>query len=220
MDTRVPTLAQRTRLWQLNININVNIEQHNMKPKFLLALLAAGLTSCAVDAPYHPANRAEKIEYRNDRPDVYPADVRKDLPYFSKVGVAWAGIIVTNNATDEDYTGKILMETLFQNRYYDWTQDDKACGAYLMVSPRGEGKFRMRWELNRIVQDANAIDALKYAAPGKLALVYGTPESVDPDGTIVLRYHYIRIFDTDHFAANVLDYGRIGESFRPYDAGQ
>jgi hypothetical protein len=190
-----------------------------MKPQFLLAILAAGLTSCAVDAPYHPASWPEKIEYRNDRPDIYPEDVRKDLDHYSKVNVAWAGIILTNNSADEEMTGKIHMDTLFESHYFDWTEDDSD-GARLLISPRGEGKFRMHWDVKRKEQDANADDAMKYAAPGKLALVYGTPESIDPDGTIVLRYRYVRILNKKHFTANELNYGRLGESFHPSDAKQ
>jgi len=190
-----------------------------MKSTYLLALLAAGLTSCAVDAPYHPASGPEKIEVRNDRPDIYPEDVRRNFEHFSKVRVAWAGIILTNNATGVDMDG-YRMDTLFQSHYFDWTQDDHAGCAHLMISPRGEGDFRMRWQVNRTRQDADDKDAMKYAAPGKLALVYGTTESIDPDGTIVLRYHYIRILDAAQFTANELDYGRLGETFRPYDAKQ
>jgi hypothetical protein len=189
-----------------------------MKSTYILALLAAGLTSCAVDAPYHPASRPEKIEFRNDRPDIYPDDVRKNLTYYSKVRVAWAGIIVSNVATEEDMNGKIRMETLFANHYFDWTQDEHPHGVCLLISPRGEGSFRMRWHVDRKDPDANSDDAMKYAAPGKLALVYGTPESVDDDGTIVLRYHYIRILGPSHFTASEVDYGRLGETFHPYDA--
>jgi hypothetical protein len=69
----------------------------------------------------------------------------------------------------------------------------------LLISPRGEGQFRMRWHEPQ-GPDATENDAIKYATPGKLAIVYGTPESVDEDGTIVLRYHYIRILDPAHFS--------------------
>jgi hypothetical protein len=189
-----------------------------MKLTFLITLLAAGLTSCAVDAPYHPASRPEKIEFSNDRLDVYPEDVRKDPTHYANLRVAWAGIILSNKATEDDLGGKISMNTVFQHRYFDWEQDERDVGMRLLISPRGEGDFRMRWHVSRKDPDAGAIDALKYATPGKLALVYGSPESVDDDGTIVMRYHYIRILSPAHFTANELDYGRVGEPFRPVDA--
>jgi len=81
-----------------------------------------------------------------------------------------------------------------------------------------EGNFRMRWKMHRNDPDAPEEKAMKYAAPGKLAIVYGTPEGIDPDGTIVLHYHYIRIVSPAHFSANELDYGRLGQPFKPVDS--
>jgi len=186
-----------------------------MKTTFILITLAAGLlVSCSSNAPYRPAARPEKIEFRNDRLDVYPEDVRKDPARYAKLRVAWAGIIVSNDATEEDSNGRIRMDTV----YFDWEQDESLGGARLLISPRGEGLFRMRWRMIRKDPGASDVDALKYAAPGKLAIVYATPESVADDGAIVLRYHYIRILDPAHFSANELDYGRIGEPFHPIDA--
>jgi hypothetical protein len=192
-----------------------------MKPTLILTLLAAGLASCSTtDSPYKPVTRHERIEYRNDRGDIYPEDVRKDLAYYSKVRVAWAGIILSNNSVGDDVDGRIRMDTVFQQHYFDWEQDEHPDGVRLLVSPRGEGNFRMRWHAVRKDPDATEDDAMKYARPGKLALVYGTPESIDADGTIVLRYHYIRILGTGHFSATELTYGRVGESFHPYDEKQ
>src|SRR5580658_9167719 len=126
-----------------------------MKPTYMLILLAAGLASCATDTAYRPVNRPEKIEFRSDRLDVYPEDVRKDPAHFAKMRVAWAGIIVSNNTTDEEMGGHIRMDTLFEHHYYDWAQDDLADGAHLLISPRGEGLFRMRWKLHRTDEDAD-----------------------------------------------------------------
>ena len=187
-----------------------------MKINLLLTTLAAGLlVSCASTAPYRPVTRPERIEYNLARPDVYPEDVRKVPSQFANMRVAWAGIIVSNDANDEDFGGKIRMDTVFEHHYFDWEENHHDGGVRLLISPRGEGRFRMHWQMNRKDLDASAEDALKYAEPGKLAIVYGTPEKVDDDGTIVLRYHYIRIFDPANFRENVLDYGRKGE---PYHA--
>jgi len=191
-----------------------------MKISSILFLLTTGLlVSCSSDAPYHPATGPERIEFRNDRLDVYPGDVRKDPARYSKLSVAWAGIIVSNEATEEVIGGKIRMDTVFENHYFDWEQDEHGHGVRLLISPRGEGLFRMRWRMTRDDPEASYEDAMKYAAPGKLAIVYGTPISVDADGTVVMRYHYIRTLGPAHFSANELDYGRIGgEPFRPIDA--
>jgi hypothetical protein len=190
-----------------------------MKIKFVLIMLAAGsLVSCSYNAPYRPVTGPEKIEFRNDRLDVYPEDVRKDPARYASLSMAWAALIVTNNATEEANGGKIRMDTVFEHRYFDWEQDEHGACVRLLISPRGEGLFRMRWSMNRQDMTASALDAMNYAAAGKLALVYATPVSVDDDGTIVMRYHYIRVLGPEHFTANELDYGRIGEPFRPIDA--
>jgi hypothetical protein len=178
----------------------------------LLTALAAGLlVSCASDGPYHPASGPERIEFHDARLKIYPEDVRKDPALYDKLRVAWAGIIVTNQALDEETGGKFPINTVFESHYFDWMQHKHGWGVRLLISPRGEGLFRMRWSLNRKDPEATFEDALKYVAPGKLAIVYGTPESVDDDGTIVLRYHYLRIFDKAQFTADQLDYGRQGE---------
>jgi hypothetical protein len=86
-----------------------------MKLKIVLTVLAAGLlTACAYNAPYRPANRPEKMEYGNDHKDVYPEDVRKDAALYAKVRVVWAGIIVTNDAVDDESGDKINMNTVFE----------------------------------------------------------------------------------------------------------
>jgi hypothetical protein len=189
-----------------------------MKVNLLLTLLAAGLlASCATTARYGPATQPESIEYYQTHLDVYPGNVRKVPSQYANVHVAWAGIIVSNDATDEDLNGKIRMATVFEHHYFDWEQNRQDGGLRLLISPRGEGRFRMRWQMSRKAQDASADDAMKYAAPGKLAIVYGTPESVDEDGTIVLRYHYVRIFGPAQFRENELDYGRRSET---YDANK
>jgi len=178
-------------------------------------ILAAGLlVSCASSSLYRPATPPEEMEYHQAHLDVYPNDVRKAPSQYTNLRVAWAGIIVSNNATDEDFSGKIRMDTVFEHHYYDWEQIRQAGGVRLLISPRGEGRFRLRWRMNRKEEDVNSTDAMNYAAPGKLAIVYGTPESVDEDGTIVLRYHYLRILDPAQFRANELDYGRRGERYR------
>jgi hypothetical protein len=186
-----------------------------MKPHVLLTILAAGwLVSCASTAPYRPATRPESLEYHQAHLDVYPEEVRKVPARYAKMRVAWAGIIVSNDATDEDFAGKIRMDTVFEHHYYDWEQNRHEGGMRLLISPRGEGRFRMRWQMSRKDNEATYADAMKYAAPGSLAIVYGTPESLDENGTIVLRYHYIRVLGPAHFRENELDYGRKGEPYR------
>jgi hypothetical protein len=190
-----------------------------MKNNVVLTLLAAGLlTSCAYNAQYRPVNRPERMEFGNDHRDVYPEDVRKDPALYAKVRVVWAGVIVTNDAEDEDNGDKISMNTLFEHHYFDWQVNDTAGTKHLLISPRGEGRFRMHWKLDRTTADASSADAMQYASPGSVAVVYGTPESVEDDGTVVMHYRYVRIFGPTHFTGKYLDYGREGEPYHVVDS--
>ncbi len=191
-----------------------------MKLNVLLMMLAAGLLmSCAHTVPYKPATAVEKIEFGHDHVNIYPEDVRKYPDRYTNMTLVWAGLIVTNGSTEEDLGGKIRMETLLDHRYFDWEEERIDGNPMLLVSPRGEGFFSMRWDVEKTDSASSYADATKYAAPGKLAIVYATPVSVDEDGVISMRYHYIRILDRTKFSTDVITYGRTGkEPFRPVDS--
>jgi hypothetical protein len=185
---------------------------------FVLAFFALNiLVSCAShtcgvsNVPYQPATKPEKIEFARDRLDVFPDDVRKDPATHTNVTVMWAGIIRSTEAFEENSSSKIVADTVFEHHYFDWVQDGKGRGTKLSVSPRGEGLFCAKWHMDKIGDASCAESAEKYAGPGKLAIVYGIPEQVDTNGTVVLKYRYLRIFDTDHFTTNEVDYGRLGD---------
>lgn len=168
---------------------------------------------------YQPVTKPEQIEFARDRLDVYPDDVRKVPATYVGAAVAWAGIIRSTDAREEDQGGQIVADTVFEHHYFDWVQNNNGRGVELFVSPRGEGLFRAKWHMDKIGRDATAESAEKYAGQGKLALVYGVPEKVDADGTVVLKYRYLRILDADQFSTNKFDYGRFGEPFRAIQSG-
>jgi hypothetical protein len=68
--------------------------------------------------------------------------------------------------------------------------------------------------LRKTTPETTANDAEKYIGRGKLAVVYGTPQSVDADGTVVLKYHYIRVFGRHQYNTNELEYSRLGQPVR------
>jgi hypothetical protein len=177
-----------------------------------LAVFAASfLVSCESHAPYEAANKPEQIEFKRARLEVYPDDVRKDFAQYTNTPVAWVGVIRSTEAEENDFGGGISAYTVFEHHYFDFQQNTDAAGVNLWVSPRGEGSFTCQWRLLKTDNDASGYDAEKFARAGKLAIVYGVPESVKPDGTVVLRYSYLRILGRSHFNTNALDYGRLGE---------
>jgi hypothetical protein len=200
---------------------NLSKQQHYMIRIFVAAFFALPvLVSCVSNGSrvgnesYQPATKPEQIEFARDRLDVYPDDVRKVPATYVGAAVAWAGIIRNTDAREADERGQIVADTVFEHHYFDWVQNNNGRGVQLFVSPRGEGLFRAEWRLDKIGRAATAESAENYAAPGKLALVYGVPEKVDADGTVVLKYRYLRILGADQFSTNKFDYGRFGEPFR------
>jgi len=183
-----------------------------------LALVAGtALVSCrtATDRPYQPVTKAEDIEFEHARLTVYPNDVRTNLAQYTNTLVAWAGVIRSIDAIEEDSGGKIHAAAVLEHHYFDWEQDKTPHGIELLLSPTGEGAFRANLHLRKGIPDVTADDAEKYTGLGKLAIVYGVPESVDPDGTVVLKYHYVRTFTRGEYNTYELEYSRLGQPFRP-----
>lgn len=164
---------------------------------------------------YRPVTKPEQIEFSRDQLDIYPDDLRSNAtPYLGKA-VVWAGIIRDTSAqNNEDDTTQLTVDTIFEHHYFNGVQYDGGKHVKLFISPRGEGLFRTRWHLNRIGSAADIAAAEKYSAAGKLALVYGVPDRIDGNGTIVLRYRFLRILDSNQFSTNQFDYGRLGQPFR------
>jgi hypothetical protein len=179
--------------------------------------LAAGsvLVSCQMESPYRAATQPEKTELEHARLKVYPDDVRTNLEQYTNTTVAWPGIIQSTDAWEEDRTGGIHAATVFEHHYFDWQEEETTEGVELLVSPGGEGRFRCQLHLRKASADATAYDAERYAGRGKFAILYGVPESVDPDGTIVLKYRYMRVFGRGQYNTNELEYGRVGQPFHP-----
>jgi hypothetical protein len=183
--------------------------------KSLYSILSCGvvvlLAGCsAANLPYSPQSDPDGIEFANDSLDVYPDDVRQDPSQYRHTPVAWAGIIRQSDA-EEFGDGLIRIHTTFDHHYYDWEHNSGSDLPTYDLSPRGEGQFKMEWIVQKIDPDAGATDAQKYAAPGKMAIVYGVPEGVDADGVVKLRYRYLRMIDAGQYSTGEFDYGRFGQ---------
>ncbi len=184
----------------------------------LIALLLAAapfLCSCASNVVYRAGSGPERAEMKRDMLDVYPGDIRRNPELYTHAGVGWAGIITrTEAAAGPD--GLIHAVTTFEHHYFDWEEDHRLGDIQLHLSPRGEGLFRTEWVLRRNDPAAGSAAAEDYASPGKLAIVYGVPEKVD-NGTVVLRYRFLRVVEAADYNTNKFDYGRFGEPIRYVD---
>jgi hypothetical protein len=185
---------------------------HMIRIYALTAVALSCCVSCVQNGRYQPVATPEQTEYSHDHVDVYPDEVRENLGLYTNTPVVWVGVIQNSDAQEEDVGGKIRVLTTFDHHYFDWREKDDSFGhVNLHISPRGEGQFRARWYMRRKYPDAGADDAEQYASPGKLAIFYGVPVSVDPDGTVVLGYRYVRVLDEKEFSTNGAAYGRLGD---------
>lgn len=177
----------------------------------LLAVLPC-LFACTSTVVYRPADKPDAAEFDRDLVDVYPGDIRQDPNLYTNVGVGWAGIIKSCKPVVQP-DGTIHAVTTLEHRYYDWQQQTGLCGGGLSVSPRGEGLFQTDAVFRRNEPGAGVAAVQKSLAPGSLAIVYGVPETV-ADGTVVLKYRYIRVFAPGDFSISDFDYGRFGDPVR------
>jgi len=181
----------------------------------LIALLLAAaplLSGCATNVFYRPGSHPENAEMERDMLDVYPADIRQNLDSYTGTGVGWAGIITRTDARMGP-DGLIHAVTTFEHHYFSWQEDRRFGHIRVNLSPRGEGLFRTEWVLRRTNPAAGKDAAESFAGPGKLAIVYGVPEKVE-DGTVVLRYRFLRVVEAEDYSTNKFDYGRLSEPFR------
>jgi len=184
-----------------------------------MALILAGLPcllGCSSTVVYRPANKPDRLEFERDVLDVYPGDIRQNLDLYTNVGVGWAGIIKSTKA-EGGADGMIHAVTTFEHRYYDWQEEAGLYGgARLSVSPRGEGLFRTEAVFRRNKPGAGLSAVERFASPGSLAIVYGVPEKVE-DGTVVLKYRFLRVIPPGDYSISQFDYGRFGERIRYMD---
>lgn len=181
----------------------------------LLLLVSPFLASCAHDyKPYKPINSYEQIEYPHASVDVYPDDVRGNIDQYTNTVVAWAGVIKDTRASALVNSDYMRATTTVEHHYFDWEQNRKGGRNEFLLSPRGEGTFQVDWEVRRKSDTATTGDVDKYAGPGKMVIVYGTPASVDDNGVITLKYRYLRVIDSKDFNMHTFSYGRIGEPYK------
>jgi hypothetical protein len=179
--------------------------------RVLLSFGAIFLAGCAAsNLPYRMHSEPESTEWWRDSLDVYPEDVRQDPAQYSHTAVAWAGVIRHSEA-DDFGDGYIRIRTTFEHHYFDWEQNDHTGGPEYDLSPHGEGLFKTEWLVKKVDPDASAEDAQKYAAPGKLVLIYGVPTGVDTNGVVQLRYRFLHLIDSDKYSTYEFDYGRFGQ---------
>jgi len=161
-----------------------------------------GCQGCPPPAPgsreYEPKTMAGKGLMKQARRDVWPDDVRKDLPKHTAMLVAWAGVVAERKVTPDGKTLGIVID----HHYWDWIEDFGAQREHMFLSPRGEGKFAIMETVNERSSDP------AYLPVGAMAIVFGKPMQVTPDQLVVLDYQWSITIQKPFYATDFWDYGR------------
>ena len=166
-------------------------------PQVALALFLTLLTTGCVKH-YRPLSEKEETEFNQANFAIYPDDVRRRINRYSNQEVAWAGIILESHFVEhEEYTEAVF---LVEHHYYDWIEE--SLPPHMWLSPRGEGKFKTSWLLQK-----NCEGTKQLGAPGNLLIAYGFPDHME-ENAVVLKSNYIRGVQKKFFTTQMIDYGR------------
>ena len=93
---------------------------------------------------------------------------------------------------------------LIKHHHFDWLEDFKLSENLFILSPRGEGRFRVVWPMRK---DYGLEEVRRWTARGNMAVVYGTPVSVD-SGIIEIEPYCVRLVLRRRYRICDFPYGR------------
>jgi hypothetical protein len=174
--------------------------------RVLSSLVAAGLLAGCF-APhskrYAPEGAAEGALFPKARRDIYPDDVRSNPAEYESQTVLWTGIV---RRVDEVEPGKYRL--LVEHHYWDWIEDYSIQTEIAFLSPRGEGQFECRFA------GAQNVARDQIARVPDMAIVYGVPRGLGPDGTIIMACPFYKTLPQPLYATNIFEYGRNGTDLK------
>jgi hypothetical protein len=166
-----------------------------------VCLLAVVLSGCPAVAPssrrYQPAPGTEQELFAIATPNVLPDDVRANLDAYRQTMLRWSGIIRECGFVADRNALRLLVE----HHYWDWIEDYSIQREIAFLSPRGEGRFVASFE-------GVGRQPSMQCTTEDMAIVYGYPDDVMSDGTVVLRGGLVRTLRPDLYATDIWDYGR------------
>jgi hypothetical protein len=146
---------------------------------------------------YQPVSTWEKQNFEQANRNIFPDDVRTDLPKLPNIMLVWPGAVLESKFIE--HTDQLEIQFTLEHHYYDWLEDYSIQKEIIFPSPKGEGIFRTSWFMK------------KASAPGNLIIVYGKPKQINDDKSITLTSTYIRGIDKQWYRTDMLDYGRPGQ---------
>lgn len=173
-------------------------------PWLRAAVIAVALGACvpAARRDYQPLSSYERELAAHASRTVFPQDVRDHLARLRNHTVAWAGVV--ERAQVERLSDRIRITLDLQHHYYDWIEHYSPSTAPIWLSPLGEGRVRVVWDVMKDTPD----DVLaSVTSEDNLVLVYGKPTTLK-GARVVLKGLFVRGIGRRHYDTHVVKYGR------------
>ena len=156
---------------------------------------------------YEPASEVEAKLMQTAARDVRLTDV--GVGTGQPELVVWAGIVRAVEAHDTD-SGRPVVSLDVEQRHFDWIGDSGLQPERFFLSPLGDGTFRTRWQLPRVV---SAEEVRAHRVPRDMVVVYGNPRLSTADGAVEMAStESIRLIPAAQWRDDVLSYGPDIES--------
>lgn len=170
----------------------------------LLAVAAMLSASCipAGRREYQPLSSWERDAMAKADRHVFPEDVRGRFAALRGQEVAWAGVVKHAEVTRLRDRVRITLD--LDHHYYDWIETYSPESAPIWLSPLGEGKFRVIWDVMPNTTD-DALDSI--TTEDNLVLVYGTPKTMDGQ-RVVLKGVFCRGIEHRYYDTHATEYDR------------
>jgi hypothetical protein len=165
-----------------------------------MAIPAAG---CGLARPYRCTSKLEQEAFNTASRAIYPDSVREaPKDYVDREVVAWVGVVLESyySVCETD----IEVDLLIEHHHFDWLEDFKLGENIYILSPRSEGRFRTVWTMRK---DFGLDEVKRVSARGSMAVVYGTPVSVE-EGIIELQPYCVRFVPRRRYEFSEVPYGR------------
>jgi hypothetical protein len=162
---------------------------------------------------YKPVSPWEEAAMNEASFDIFPNDVKNNIDAHKQSKIAWAGIVKSYEIDKSTSPYQVIY--MLEHHYFSWAIDGTTRKFWL--SPRGEGVFIARWPFQEGWIEDTVRENIKI---NDLMVTYGIPKSITKENHIDLgEAYYMRLFPSQSYRTDVIDYGRPGEPSKSIGLG-
>ncbi len=158
-------------------------------------MAAVLVTGCAskLKPTYTPASDTERGYFKDATLDKKPSEVALQIDRNRDKVYAWAGIVL-DKTVKQGKRSEFEINLLVEHRDFNWQENltGKESEVFIL-EPTSSGKIRVSGRFTR-PKGSKSMPG-KDMNKGSLVLVYGKPDKVEADGTLVLKTLFMRSID-------------------------